>query len=244
MKKRLNNAESFYVVGLFLDQNKRTVWLTIVIGLLLSLLFCSNVFAQTKTAAVLTDWTLTAQNAVGESSELDVSGMFSLKLHIQHALTTHGTENADGVFLVQFASETGTSNEDWQTSFIINMVTGTPDTATLGTEAAGQTVLEVASTTGRYTDDDVQFMFIKDNTLASSEMVIVVSALSNTSVTILDGTTNAHTNADFLFDIADSRSYYVDVYQEDRLRVIIDNTRDAGGTTVTWRISYTAVTAN
>jgi len=208
------------------------------------LVFSVSAFAQTKTAAVLTDWTLTAANSVGESTELDVSGMFSLKLHIQHALTTHAVENADGAFLVQFASETGTSNEDWQTAFVIPMVTGTPDTATLGTEAAGQTVLEVASTTGRYTDDDVQFMFIQDNTLASSEMVVVVSAVSNTSVTIQDGTTNAHTNADFIFDIADSRSYYVDVYQEDRLRVIIDNTRDSGGTTVTWRISYTAVTAN
>lgn len=208
------------------------------------LVFSTSAFAQTKTAAVLNDWTDTAQNAVGESAELDVSGMFSLKLHIQHALTTTAVENADGVFLVQFASETGSSNQDWQTAFLIPMVTGTPNTEALGTEAAGQIVLEVTSTTGRYTNDGVQWMFIEDNSLAASEMVLVVSAISNTSVTIQDGTAEAHTSADALWDIADSRSYYVDVYQEDRLRVIIDNTLDSGGTVVTWRISYTAVTAN
>ena len=244
MNKKLSNAESIYAISLFLEQNNRTVWLMIVIGLLLSLLFCSNTYAQTKTAAVLDDWTDTAQNAVGESTELDVSGMFSLKLHIQHALTTDAVENADGVFLVQLASETTTSNQDWQTAFPISMVTGTPNTEALGTEAAGQTVLEVTSTTGLYTNDDVRWMFIEDNSLAASEMVLVVSAVSNTSVTIQDGTSEAHTSADALWDIADSRSYYVDVYQEDRLRVIVDNTRDSGGTVVTWRISYTAVTAN
>jgi len=206
---------------------------------------CFSLQAQTKTAAVLDDWTETAQNAVGESTELDVSGMFSLKLHIQHALTTSGTENADGVFLVQFASETGTSNEDWQTAFKIPMVTGTPNSEALtATEPIGETVIALASTTGLYTNDDVRFMLLKDNTLAASEMVLVVSAVSNTSATIQDGLTAEHTSADTMFDIADSRSYYVDVYQEDRLRVIIDNTRDAGGTQVTWRISYTAVTAN
>ena len=213
--------------------------------LILFILFgCFSLQAQTKSAAVLDDWTDTAQNAVGESTELDVSGMFSLKLHIQHALTTDAVENADGVFLVQFASETGSSNEDWQTVFIIPMVTGTPNTEALGTEAAGQTVLEVTSTTGRYTNDGVQWMFIEDNSLAASEMVLVVSAVSNTSVTIQDGTSEAHTSADALWDIADSRSYFVDVYQEDRMRVIVDNTLDSGGTVVTWRISYTAVTAN
>ena len=215
-----------------------------LICLLSILSLATSLFSQTKTAAVLDDWTDTAQNAVGESTELDVSGMFSLKLHIQHALTTTAVENADGAFLVQFASEITTSDQDWQTAFIIPMVAGTPNTEALGTEAAGQTVLEVTSTTGRYTNDDVQWMFIEDNTLSASEMVLVVSAISNTSVTIQDGTAEAHTAADALWDIADSRSYYVDVYQEDRLRVIIDNTRDAGGTVVTWRISYTAVTAN
>lgn len=245
MKKRLNNTESIYVIGLFLEQNKRTVWMSIIIGLLLSLLLCSNVFAQTKTAAVLDDWSETAQNAVGESTELDVSGMFSLKLHIQHALTTTAVENAEGAFLVQFASETGTSNEDWQTSFLIPMVTGTPDSEALtATEPIGEIVITLASTTGLYTNDNIRWMLLKDNTLAASEMVQVVSAVSNTSITIQDGLTAEHTTADIMWDIANSSSYYVDVYQEDRMRVLVVNNIDAGGTQVTWRISYTAVTAN
>ena len=209
------------------------------------LLWCFDLQAQTKTAAVLDDWTETAQNAVGESTELDVSGMFSLKLHIQHALTTDAVENADGIFIVEVASEAGSSNEDWSELFRINMVTGTPNTeAMTATEPIGETVIAVASTTGLYTNDGTRWMLLKDNTLAASEIIKVVSAVSNTSVTIQDGLTAEHTSADILWDIADSRSYYVDVYQEDRLRVLIDNTLDSGGTQVTWRLSYTAVTAN
>lgn len=214
--------------------------------LILFVLFgCFSLQAQTKAGFVLDDWTETAQNAVGESSELDVSGMFSIKVYIQHALTTDAVENADGVFIFEGASETGTSNEDWGELYRVPMVTGTPNTEALtATEPIGETVIAVASTTGLYTNDGTRWMLLKDNTLAASEMIKVVSAVSNTSVTIQDGLTAEHTSADVLWDIANSRAYYVDVYQEDRFRVIIDNTLDSGGTQVTWRISYIEVTAN
>jgi len=206
---------------------------------------CYSLQAQTKTAAVLDDWTETAQNAVGESSELDVSGMFSLKVYIQHGLTTDATAQDDGVFIFEVASSTASLNEDWSELFRVPMVTGTPNTEALtATEPIGETVIAVASTTGLYTNDGTRWMLLKDNTLASSEMIKVVSAVSNTSITIQDGLTLEHTSADVLWDIAGSDAYFVDVYQEDRFRVIIDNTLDAGGPQVTWRISYTAVTAN
>lgn len=215
--------------------------------LILFILFgCFTLQAQTKNSLELDDWTETASNTVAQSSELDVSGMFSLKIHIQHALTTDATAQDNGAFIIQVASETGASNEDWHDVMPpLPMVTGTPNTEALtATEPIGETVIAVASTTGLYTNDGARWMLLKDNTLAVSEMIYVVSAVSNTSVTILDGLTAEHTSADVLWDIAASRSYYVDVYQEDRLRIVIDNSLDAGGPQVTWRIRYSEVTAN
>lgn len=189
------------------------------------------------------DWTQTASDSVDKSSELDVEGMFGVKIHIQHALTTTAVEQAEGAFLFQFSTK-DTGDEDWQTVQIHPMVTGTPNEEALtATEAAGSSIITLASTTGLYTNDDVRWMLILDNVLASSEMVQVVFAVSNTSITILDNTTNAHDTSDKMFDIADSRTYYVDVFSEKRFRVVIDNSRDAGGPQVTWRISSSSMDA-
>ena len=213
--------------------------------LLFILLGCFTLQAQTKTQAVLNDWTLLAQNSAVASNEIDTSGMFSLTLYIQHAITTSGTAQDDGVFIIESASSAAALDEDWSEMFRVPMVTGTPNSEALtATEPIGETTITIASTTGNYLNDGLQWMFILDNTIGDSEMIKVVSAVSNTSITILDGLTNEHTTADVIYDFADSRAYYVDVYQKDRIRVTIDNTLDNGGTTVHFRISYEAVTAN
>lgn len=205
----------------------------------------SAAFTQTKTQAVVDDWTLTASNTVVSSSEIDVSGMFSITIYIQHALTTSGTEQADGVFIVQTASTPAALDEDWGEMFRIPMKTGTPDSEALtATEPATETVIALASTTGLYTNDGSRWMFILDNTIASSEMIKVISAVTNTSITILDGLANEHTTADVVFDIAHSGAYYVDVYQKDRLRIVVDNSLDAGGPAIHWRFSRESTDAN
>ena len=215
--------------------------------LLFILLGCFTLQAQTKTQAVLQDWTLLAQNTVVKTTnEIDVSGMFSLALYIQHAITTSGTAQDDGVFIVQSASTPGSLNEDWAEMFRIPMITGTPNSeALVDTEPAGETLMNnLVSTTGQYTNDGSRWMFILDNTIASSEMIYVIDASANQSITLLDGIANEHTSADVIFDFAHSGAYFVDVYQKDRIRVIIDNSLDNGGTTVHFRISYEGTTAN
>ncbi len=215
--------------------------------LILFILFgCFSLQAQTKNSLELDDWAEAKSDTILQSSELDVSGMFAVKIHIQHALTTTAVEQAKGAFLIQVASETGTSNEDWHTVYPISMVTGTPNTeALVDTEPIGEDLIDnLVSTTGLYTNDGGRWMLLKDNTLALSEMVYVIHAVSNQSVSILDGLTNEHTSADALWDIADSHSYFVDVYQEDRLRIVIDNSLDNGGPQVTFRYRYSEVTAN
>jgi len=215
--------------------------------LLFILLGCFSLQAQTKTQAVLQDWTLLASNTVvATTSEIDVGGMFSLTLYIQHALTTSGTAQDDGVFIVESASTNAALDEDWAEMFRIPMVTGTPNSeALVDTEPVGETLMDnLVSTTGLYTNDGSRWMFILDNTIASSEMIKVIDASTNQSITLLDGITNEHTSADVIFDVANSSSYFVDVYQKDRIRIVIDNSLDAGGPAIHFRISYEAVTAN
>ena len=209
------------------------------------LLGCFSLQAQTKTQNVVNDWTLLASNSAVASNEIDVSGMFSMTLYIQHALTTTATEQAIGAFIVESASTAAALDEDWSEMFRIPMVTGTPNSeAFTATEPIGETTIALSSTTGLYENDGTRWMFVLDNTIGSSEMVKVVSAVNNTSITILDGLTNEHTSADVMFDIAHSGAYYVDVYQKDRIRITVDNTLDAGGPAVHFRISRESADAN
>ena len=93
--------------------------------LLFILLGCFTLQSQTKTQAVLNDWTLLAQNSAVASNEINTAGMFSLTLYIQHAITTSGTAQDDGVFIIESASSAAALDEDWSEMFRVPMLTGT-----------------------------------------------------------------------------------------------------------------------
>ena len=203
------------------------------------------IHGQTKSSSQLDDWSEQAQNSVGESSVFDVSGAFGASIHIQHALGSDGTAHTGGVFYIQGRSNSS-GDEDWHTIVPYPMITGTPNIeAFTATEPASETVIAVASTTGLYDDDGMRWIFVEDNTTASSEICLAVSHSANTSVTILDGLTNEHTTADNLFDIADSRTIIINLIENpvDDLRVVVDNTVDSDGSSVYWRIRTSTLDA-
>jgi hypothetical protein len=205
-------------------------------------LFVVNVVdaALTKSVAAVDEWLETAQNAVREGATVDISGDYYAALHIDMAITSTAAHTGSIVW-VQVSSNTS-GDEDWTTLEKFPGPTGTANSESLsGAEAAAQTVLEVADTTGFYDNDEARWIFIEDNVVANSEMCLLVSHVGNTSVTVQDGITNAHDASDTLFDIAENWVINIPpVYS--RVRVIFDNTFDSDGATIHTRTRLSRVT--
>ncbi len=225
---------------------KRIMGITITMTLLFCLLFTGGTpeptwaASPTQSFSQVDEWAEVAQNAVREGATTDISGNYKTTIAIDYALTSAAA--GTGAKMEVQTSNATSGDEDWTTYRAFVTLTGTPDLEAMGTEAGGQTVLEVASTTG-YVADETRWIFIEDNTVADSEMCLLVSAVTDTSVTVLDGTTNAHTSADTLNNIADRVIMTIPVGYN-RFRVIYDNTlQGATGPTFHTHMTIVEVTA-
>lgn len=134
----------------------------------------------------------TASAEIDVGAATDVSALYDAALHIDYAPTNTTAATVAARALVQVSSADSGDDvwSDWYT------VSAGLDTAaeevTSGTEAAGATVIEVASTTGFAVGDR---LFFKNDTLGNSEWAICVALATNTSLTIEDGATYAQTDA-------------------------------------------------
>ena len=197
--------------------------------LFLSIFALTAYSAPTKSTAAVDEWAEVAQNAVREGATTDISGNYGSVVSIVVASSTETAHTGTKVE-VQISSNT-TGDEDWSTFTSAIACVGTANTQVLGgSEAIGQTVLEVASTTG-YLADETRWIFLEDNVVASSELLLLVSHVADTSVTIQDGLTNAHDTSDALFNIVDTFNIVLPMSAV-RVRIIYDNTYDADGSTV------------
>jgi len=208
---------------------------------LLCLVFVLSCYAApTKSQSAVDEWAAIAQNSVREGATTDVSANYASALHIDMALTA-ATAHTGTKIEVQVSSNTS-GDEDWTTltSFIGPLGTANPE-ALGGAEGAGQTVLEVASTTGEYDADAIRWIFILDDTVADSEMCTLVSHVTNTSVTVQDGITNAHDASDTLYDIATNWTVTIPI-EYSRVRILYDNTYDVDGSQVHTKSRISQVT--
>lgn len=186
--------------------------------------------ALSKSVAAVDEWAEIAQNAVREGATTNVAATYAATLYINCAISSTTPHTGTKVEIQLSSNSSG--DEDWHTFRSFVSSSGTANSEILaGVEAAGQTVLEVASTTG-YDADEARWIFIEDvGTVADSEIAYLVSHVSNTSVTVQDGITNAKDGSDFLFNIVDT--WVVDLpFSANRVRVIYDNTFDSDGSTV------------
>ena len=193
-----------------------------------------------KAVEAVDEWAEVAQNAVREGAALDVSSNYETALSIDVAIS-NATPHTGTKIAVQISSN-GSGNEDWTTLVEFIGPTGTADLEALsGSEAIGQTVLEVASTTG-YEADESRWVFLEDvGAVADSEMLLQVSHVANTSITVQDGLTVAKDSSDQLSNIA--QNYVINIpFAASRVRVIYDNTYDSDGATVHTKCRASKVT--
>jgi hypothetical protein len=191
-----------------------------------------------KAVEAITDWTAVAQNTVAQSSVLDCSLHSATLLHIQAALDTT-TAHTGTRFVVQVSSNT-TGNEDWQDFAEFVGLIGTAATDLIEDNPLAATSTSIALT-GHALTVRAKWLFIEDSTLVNSELIYEVSSSAN-AVVILDGTANSHVLNTAIFNVALSQVILLDpsVY---RVRVVVDNSYDADGSTLNYKLRCSKATS-
>lgn len=194
----------------------------------------------TKSFVSMTDWTAVAQNAIGESAEIDLSDVYEALLHIQGFLDTE-TPHTGTKIIVQ-VSGSASGDEDWQdfTEFVALIGTANAEPITNNPLAAGSTTITCASTIG-YTVEG-SWRAIKDGTLANSELIFQTAYSATPDITILDGTANSHIQTTNMYSVAFTKNIILPPSAY-RARVVIDNTYDDNGSTLNFKVRATKVTA-
>jgi hypothetical protein len=100
-----------------------------------------------------------------------------------------------------------------------------------GTEAAGQTVIEEATTTGLALG---QIIFLKNATIGNSEWGKLVAFTASTSFTLQDGITNAQTGSTW-YNRGERFAFALDLTPFKRVRVVCNNNYGASAVAVNWR---------
>lgn len=130
----------------------------------------------TKTETQVLEWNEMTLNQTVETDSIDVSDSFGTILHIDCCVTETDTSTGFRV-VVEIASEAGV-DDAWTTvvdiiAFSLNNVAVA---AVLpGNVAAGLTVIGITNPVATGVDDDGKFKFIRNDTLANSEIVYQVS---------------------------------------------------------------------
>lgn len=159
-----------------------------------------------------------AASSVAISSTISVASKLSAKFYI-HFGREAATAAGAGVNIRIESSSKSSGDGHWYTEvpFTTNFA-AVSDEAVSGTEAAGQTVISVASTTG-LTAGDIVFFF--NSTVGNSEWHRVKSIVTNTSITLEDALVNAQTGST-IYDGAEMFVAQLDLTAGSRYRVVAD----------------------
>ena len=159
-------------------------------------------------------------------SVLDVSIKLGMTLLLFHASVEAAANTNPGKFLVQISgAESG--NEDWQTIQQFDATVSTADTeAMTATEPIGETALAVAATAGFVAND---ILYIQDaGVVADSEWARCREIVTDTTIDLVDGLTNAKDSSDVIWNDADIFSCSLDLTSVGRVRVVFQHEGAAG----------------
>lgn len=195
--------------------------------------------ALTIAAEAITDWTAVVQNTISESVTIDISAHYNTALQIQAGLDTT-TAHTGTKFIVQ-VSQQASGDEDWQDllEFVALVGTAATDLIEDNPLAASSTVIAL---TAHALTVLGKWLLIEDGTLVNSELIFE-SAQATNSITALDGTTNAHALNTAIFNVAMTKVISILMGTGLRTRVLVDNTYDADGSTLNYKINAVEVTA-
>lgn len=159
-------------------------------------------------------------------SAQDVTTKLAATIIIFHASVEAVANTNPGRFLVQ-ASGASSGNEDWVTVYEFDATISTADTESMiATEPQGETVLAVSDTTGFVAND---ILYIQDTTVvADSEWGRCQEIVTNTSIDLVDGLTNAKDSSDVIWNDSDIFVCQLDLTAIGRVRVVFLHEGAAG----------------
>jgi len=202
---------------------------------------------------VLDEWALTANAAVRLGTELDVSTAYEVTLAIKAVLGEAVASTGQPEIIIQSTGEASPAKDDWVNELRLVGPVGTPVTplALDATEPADETVIACTNPETAGIDNDGKFKFIKNTTVANSEVVFQTanSGDAGDTITILDGLANEQTAAaSVIMDIDDARAEVVAQWKLNincrslsRLRIVYNADYDTDGPDV---YTYSAYTLN
>lgn len=134
----------------------------------------TNITSPTKVEAQDMEWTDVAQAGVVETGSIDVSGSWDTTIHIDCCLS-NTTAHTGTEIIVQIASEAAV-DDAWTTIASFLGPIGTAISAVLpANEAAEQTEISLTAPVANNFDNDGKFKFMKNDTIADSEIVYQIS---------------------------------------------------------------------
>ena len=181
--------------------------------------------SKTDGIAILAHQAVTHPDTVKGSAQ-DVSTKLAATIILFHASVEAVANTNPGKFLVQI-SGSASGDEDWATIDEFDATISTADTeAMTDTEPTGETSLAVASTTGFVAND---ILYIQDTgVLADSEWARCQDIVTDTSIDLIDGLTNAKDSSDVIWNDADVFTCQIDLTAVTRVRVVFQHEGAAG----------------
>jgi hypothetical protein len=160
-------------------------------------------------------------------SALDVSTKFAMTLALFHASVEAAANTNPGKFLVQ-VSGAASGNEDWAAIAEFDATISTADSEGINaTEPVGETALAVDAATAGFVANDI--LYIQDTTVvADGEWARCREIVTNTTIDLVDGLTNAKDNADVIWNDADIWTCQLDLTAVGRVRVVFQHEGAAG----------------
>lgn len=208
--------------------------------------------ALTKVSRIeIMPWTAVLQGAKSESAVINCATYYKTTLWICGFIdTTDTTAHTGTEFIVESnpnpVPPSGSDDEYWSKEgvpFVELIGTMNPEANVLVTDPApaGTTTFTVASTTGYVVNDvTMPYIAIQDPTLANSELAYLSSIVTNTSITILNGTTRAHAKTTTLFgNVAFKKKLTFETTDISRMRLVVNNSYDSNGAKINYKLSIT-----
>lgn len=159
-------------------------------------------------------------------SALDVSTKLALTLALFHASVEAAANTNPGKFLVQ-VSGAASGTEDWATIAEFDATISTADTeAMTATEPVGEKALTVVATAGFVAND---ILYIQDaGTVVDGEWARCREIVTDTTIDLVDGLTNAKDASDVIWNDADIWTCQLDLTAVGRVRVVFQHEGAAG----------------
>ncbi len=191
---------------------------------------CFSLYAQTTTTGAQVDeWAEVVTNTTRRGAVTAIDNDYATIVYIDLALSS-GTAHT-GTKIVVYGSPETSGDQNWIEITNYVSITGTAVEENFDNSSETGPVLEVGLTTG-YEADEARWIFLEDNgTVANSEMGLLISFVSNTSITVEYALTNAKDTADRIYNIAQRQAVSIP-FGVRRFYIHYDNTFDVDGSAV------------